>query len=337
MLDWFAERIAGMLPKKPRESVASLLSFAGNSVEADIWLGKRILFSFLIALAAALVPLSLSPYFPAVYSFIPEELIPFISLLLFAAIFSLLLLLYYLRLFFASEARVQKVEEILPDFLFLVSSNLRAGMTPFAAFRSAARPEFGALSNEAKIAVSRSLGTESFTDALANLSARVNSKVLRETVSFFSQALHSGGHLAKLMEESANDLRKTQEMKKELQSSTKMYVLFVAFVVVIATPLLMAISIKFLEMIISIQVKSNVGAVTGSLGFLRAQMNIAPSFMQSIAFILLFGNSVLASLFMGVIDSGKAKLGLKFFPGMLVASIALFFAFRYLLAIVLGI
>ena len=239
--------------------------------------------------------------------------------------FLLTLSIYYLRLFYKIESRASMVDAILPDFLLLVSSNVKAGMTPFAAFRTAARNEFGPLADEVKAASNRALGTESFSEALHALSLRINSRYLKEAVAFFSEAMKSGGHLAKLLESTAFDLRQTQEMKKELLSSTRMYVLFVAFAIILATPLLLAISVQFLQMIENIQEESGPANVEGtSVGFLAAKQKITPEFMVSMAYVLILVNSFIASLLMGQLNSGKPKLGIKYFPVMLVVSVIFF-------------
>jgi len=257
--------------------------------------------------------------------------IPFSPVLLvFGFLFAIALMvlavaLFYLHVFYQIEGRASFVDNILPDFLLLVASNIHAGMTPFSAFRNSARKEFGPLSEEIKVAASKALGEKSFTEALVELSKRIKSSALGETVSFFSQSLRSGGHLSKLLETSSEQLRLTQEMKKELISSSKMYVIFIVFVVVIATPLLLGVSVQFLKMITSIQAQSQLGAeAIESVSFLSAELSITPEFMVSAAYLLLLVNALLSSLFIGVIGSGKAKLGLKNFPLLLIGAIVVF-------------
>ncbi|MBN2126771.1 MAG: type II secretion system F family protein, partial [Candidatus Diapherotrites archaeon] len=246
-------------------------------------------------------------------------------------------LIYYFNIYYAVERRTNYVESILPDFLQLVSSNINAGMSPFNAFRSSARKEFGPLSNEVKIASVKALGTESFSNALTELNKRFDSKALKESISFFAQSISSGGKLSKLLEMTSNDLRQTQEMKKELETSSKLFVLFIGFVVLIGTPMLLSISIQFLELINSIQADTVMPAGnTASLGFLTAELAITPDFMVFISLILLLGNSFLASMFIGVLSSGKPKSGVKYFPLLLIVSVIFFFLARTFLTVFLG-
>ncbi|MBU1120413.1 type II secretion system F family protein [Candidatus Micrarchaeota archaeon] len=324
-------RLAELVKEEKKEKkIKPMLEFAGIDADLGEWIGKKIFVALLFGLIGLLVPWSVLKYFELIdYSVIFIPLI--LSVILAVGFFVLVLFLYYLHLYYAIDDRVKRVEAVLPDFLLLMASNMRAGMTPFLAFRSSARKEFTPLSEEVEIAASKSLGTESFREALSELTKRVNSRILRETVSFFAQSLKSGGHLAKMLETGANDITKTQEMKKELISSTKMYVLFVAFVIVIATPLLLSISVQFLEMISDIQSENPLpeGNEAGiGAGFLSSKISIEPEFMFNSSLVLLFGNALLASIFIGILNEGKGKNGLKYFIPILAASIILFFAFR---------
>ena len=354
MTPGFAKQFSELLPKRFRETrLRRALGYAGIEEDPSEWLGKRVLRAFLLGLlAAALVyglyrflgilylpeyefPVSLPFGEPPLFFVVP--VVPLLAVLLaFVLTAAGLLLLSYLNLYYLIEGRAQVVDGILPDFLLLVSSNINAGMTPFSAFRAAARPEFGPLAEEAKYAVAKSLGTTSFHQALLELSARIRSDSLKDVVAFFSQAMKAGGKLSKLIESSAFDIRQTQELKKELQSSTKMYVLFVAFIVMIATPLLMAVSVQFLDMVNKIQSSTRVSFLgdTG-LGFLATSSELSSGFMANTALVLLFGNALLASFFIGILASGKGKLGLKYFPAILIVSFLAFLASRAFLRVLL--
>lgn len=311
-----------MVSQQRREAkVFPQLRYAGVKENFDVWFGKRMLLVLLAFLMGFLLPLAAGPYlpFPELHELSLALVVSVVTAVALAAITGIM---FYLHLYYLVEGRAKMVETILPDFLMLVASNINAGMTPFSAFRAGARKEFGPLSEEVKVAATKSLGTKSFAEALKQLSRNIKSRILEETVSFFSQAMKSGGHLAKLLETSALDLKQTQEMKKELISSTRMYVIFVAFVIVIAAPLLLAVSIQFLTMVSSIQAESQIGIEQdlGAVAFLSAELSITPEFMLNISYLLLFGNALLAAMFIGVLGEGKAKMGLRYAPVIFVAS-----------------
>ena len=340
-------RISKVVPPNQRKSFYKLLEYAGIEDDYDVWLGKRILLSVLLGLIGMLLPwvaygyTELLPEFPRFLVYVSNNqalsfgLYPIILSVVGLLLFSITaFFMFYLRVYYRAEARTSWVETVLPDFLLLVASNINSGMTPFSAFRNSARKEFGPLSDEIKIATNRSLGSQSFTGALSSLSKRIKSRYLSEAVEFFSQALKSGGKLSQLLEVTSKELRETEEIKKEILSATRMYMIFVVFVIVIANPLLAAISIQFLGMIEKIQ-SENAVTSTGEfaeLGFLGGELSITSDFMGIVAIILLIGNSLMASLFMGVLSSRDEKMGLKYFPVLLIVSSIVFVIISNLLA-----
>ncbi len=342
-MDSLFYRIARSLPSSLQKQSQSFVREAGRGVDPSIWLAKTLLVGLLcggiggVVLATQVdfanewmktlhVGIILDPILGGIAGFV-------LGLFLGLAF-------RYIQIYYVVEARSRTVENILPDFLLLVAGNIRAGMTSFSAFRGSARPEFGALSEEIKSVSARSLGVESFTEALSSISNKIKSRNLTETVGFFLQAMKSGGRLAQLLENTSQDLRRTQDLKKELQSATATYVIFVGFVIVVATPLLMAVSVEFVELIGKIQgqsLASGAADLAGSSGgFVGGKISITPEFLTGIAYILLFGNSFLAGLFMGTIGSSKPLMGLRYTLPMFVISLVIFFISKGFLKGLLG-
>ncbi|MFH1663270.1 MAG: type II secretion system F family protein [archaeon] len=326
-LELIQKRLSELVPEKKRKLVSARLDFAGISQDTDTWLGKRLMLAVLFFLIGFLMPLSLGRFIE-----FTEIGLQFLAGIIFGIIFfATTLFLYYLHLEYQIDDRRKRVESVLPDFLLLVASNLRSGMTPFYAFKSSSREEFGPLAEEIKTVTAKSLGIESFSGSLKELAKKIDSRILSESVSFFSESLKSGGKLANILEASAEDISKTDELKKEMISGTKMYVMFVLFVIIVATPLLMSISVQFLEMISSIQAQQTTTG-TINVGFLSSELLITPDFMQKMALVLFFGNAILSSLFIGVLTERKPQLGIKYFPVIFIASVILFFGFKTLVS-----
>jgi archaeal flagellar protein FlaJ len=318
-----------LIPKSIIENkIKKWLIYAGSKDDERIWIGKRMFFATLIGLIGVLIPFSI---FPLLNSLLGFELFFDLNLrVLMLFVFGLsgffgTLGVFYLHVNYAIDARKKMVESILPDFLFLVGNNLKSGMTPFYAFRSAVRPEFGPLSEEIQLATKKSLGIHSFADSMKRIAKRIDSKVLEDTTRFFAHALRSGGKLAQLIETSATDIKQTNRLKRELVSSTKMYTLFIIFVVVIASPILLAVSVQFLTILTNIQLETAVGsAAAAQVGLAGGAISIDPLFMQQLGYILIISNSILASVFIGIISGGKLREGLKFSPVLCVAGLIVF-------------
>ena len=309
------------------------LKYAGSKENDRIWVGTRLFLSIMLGMIFFLIPFVLFPLLNNMFNAGLKLTLP--VQLLFMFLFGLLgfsvgIAISYLHIAYVIDGRRRMVEAILPDFLFLVGNNLKSGMTPFYAFRSAVRPEFGPLSEQIQIATQKSLGLESFSDALKDIANAIDSKVLADTAKFFAQAMRSGGKLAQLIEASANDIKHTSYLKKELVSSTRMYTLFIIFVVLIASPMLLAVSVQFLNILTQIQVQTTAFSgtsqkeITSQVGLAGGKIAIEPDFMKNMAYFIIASNSVLASIFVAVLSGGKFRDGLKYAPALAIIGLILF-------------
>jgi archaeal flagellar protein FlaJ len=324
--------------------VKKALIYAGSRDDPKRWAGLRVFIATLIGTIGFLIPFSLIPLMNV---FLGTEIYfeGILNLVLMIGMgigfFLVTLILFYLHISYVIDGRKKMVENILPDFLYLVGNNLKSGMSPFYAFRSAVRPEFGPLSEEIKIATQKSLGVESFSDALKEIGQRIDSKVLNDTTKFFAQALRSGGHLAQLIETTAFDIKQTNRLKTELVTSTRMYTMFILFVVIIASPMLLAVSVQFLNILGSIQTQTaDLGgtdaAVAGGPQFASGGISITPEFMTMVSYGIVIINSFLASIFIGLLGGGRIRDGLKYAPIMAGIGLVLLIIFTTAIGGLLG-
>jgi len=315
---------AHFTPKKYRAHVKQLLVYAGEDEKTETWLGKKTMLSLLVVIATILFPFALYGRFLRIYYIY--------AFLLFFGIQAI----SYLFLYFKVEDRTRRAEDALPDALHLMAANLRAGLTPFQALKMSARKEFGPLREEIHRASAKALGTDSFTDALLNMSKRIRSGLLHRTMKLFTTSLHSGGKLAQLLEELADEITETKALKRQLVTSTKTYGLFIMFVVVVGAPLLLAIAIQFIQIITHMQAKAGVTTDTFGMSFLAGEITLTADFMTKISIVLLIVTGILSSILSGVIEEGNVKFGLRYAPLVVAGSLGMFFLFRFGLGSVVG-
>jgi flagellar protein FlaJ len=311
--------LAKIYPRRVRDAAVKKLLQAGVGEDAEDWAGS---ITFL-ALEDALIA------FMFAWVVLRVESVEILSVSAFAAFLATLSAAYVL-LFVQIEDRKNRLEAALPSLMRMVGSNLRAGMSPMVALRTAARPEFGPVSDEINYATAKALGTESFPLALTEMSKRFDSEIFQRIVSLFSSSLRAGGNLAQLLENASDDLRETRQLKAELDTSSRMYLLFIVFVVVVGTPLLFSVSIQFTGMISKLleqQAAQGFGGEGGGVGDL-VTLPFTIGFITNAALATLAMTSVLASGLIGVIREGKWLSGAKYAPFILAASIASFYVMR---------
>ena len=120
------------------------------------------------------------------------------------------------------DAKAKFVEKVLPDALQLMSSNLRAGLTPDRALLLSSRPEFGPLSEELnKVGREIAVGKE-IDKALMKMTERIRSEKLTKTMLLIVSGLRSGGELASLLDQTARNLRAQEFVDQKIRSSIKM-------------------------------------------------------------------------------------------------------------------
>ncbi len=328
-LDRFYERIGTMLPPRTHAWFANKLLKGGMSEDVNVWIGRRAILSIIGGIVASYIPVLLwlgrIKFFTIDFSTLELAeviLLMFFFLILGIAVtaFSLYLVLYYIII-----ERAERVEKVLPEFLMMVSSNLRAGMTPFNAFKRSATPELGPLEREIQLASVKANSSQSLTKALTSLSERIDSKVLERTVKLFDKSVRAGGQIAELLMAISEEVRRNQELKSELISSTKSYTVFLFFIIVLISPALLSVSAQFLSIYANIRGQFTATSLEGfSLPFFSGNVSISMDFAIMVSYMSLIGTSFFSSMLMGAISRGKPLYGVKYFPLLAIGSIIAF-------------
>ena len=88
-------------------------------------------------------------------------------------------------------------------------------------------------------------GKGSIAEALLDVSENFDSPILRRTVTLFAKGVGSGGQLVRLLNSSAEEVRRIQDLRAELISATRTYTIFLSFIVILVMPFLLAVSTNF--------------------------------------------------------------------------------------------
>ncbi len=228
-----------------------------------------------------------------------------------------------------SDERRSKLEVALPDFLTLVSSNIKAGMALDQAMWYSAKPEFGLLSKEVTSSIKGSFSGESMELSLDRLSKRFDSKVFKRTIMLLKQASATGGELTTVLEKTTEDVRNTLIMRKEIAASLIMYEIFVLFAAVVGTPFLFAVALKLIEIFekIAPQATGGTGAFATSGGALGAfsKLSVAAPIISSKEFLwftipTIFVTALVSSFIVSVIRTGSKGHAIKYFPFVVILS-----------------
>ncbi len=325
----FYRRIGEFLPLKQRNVLQDKINKAGGSEDASRWLGKRVIYSVIVGILFFILPfafylfdLKLSIIDFGAFS---PALVGVLCIWFFFIGTAIGLTAFYLIIYYAIVSRAEQVEHVLPEFLLMIAANLRAGMTPFNAFRRSATSELGPLEKEIQIAAVKAGSSQSLAEALNSISDRIDSDILERTIALFEKSVRSGGQLAELLTAISEEVRRNQELKADLITSTRSYTIFLFFIILIVSPCLLAVSAQFLNIYSGIKGQFSGEAIQGySLPFFSGKVTINSDYAIFITYLTLVGTAFFASVLMGVISRGKILYGIKYFPLLAIGSIIVF-------------
>ena len=307
--------IGKIIPGKVRDKIKIFLSYSSIKVNHDSFIGFITLLSILIGLIGGfylgfILKLSFWIFFPAL-------------VILTNAII-------YLWLVLLVDKKAKLVEESLPDALQLMSSNLRAGMTPDKALLLSSRPEFGPLKDEIdivgkKVALGKDVGT-----ALTEMAKRINSRRLLRAIELINSGLESGGSLATLLEATSNGLRDQFLVDKKIKASITMYLIFIFSATGVISPVLFGLSSFLVEVIgtgfSSVEIPTSALA---SVPIQAGEISISPAFLTLYIITFLFFNSFMAGTLLGLISKGRQREGFQYFIPMFFLAVPIFLLSRY--------
>jgi pilus assembly protein TadC len=336
MLQGFYETVGRLFSRERIRETERMVRSAGYGQSAEAFVGFLVLVVSLLSLLAFFLMMNYSVLYSFLVAvlgpafFLPEFALWILTFIVAVAVVAFSVwILVWVFLLLQIEARKSAVEAALPDFLSLIAANVRSGMTVDQAMWYAAKPEFGILSIEVRAVIKSSFSGEPFEKALDRLALRFNSKVLERTILLVKQAMATGGEVAEIMEITSEDAREVAIQRKDIASTLLVYVIFLVFASTFGTPFLFAVSNKLivvLGMAFSYLPSGGLGSEVPQMTFIQPSAPvITAGEFQWFSVATIFITCMIASLILGVIQSGSKTQGLKFFPFMLIMAYAIYF------------
>lgn len=255
------------------------------------------------------------------------------ALLLWLALHGAVLVVILFAIYFYLDlkifARTKKMEEVLPDFLRMVSENLKGGMPFERALWSSIKPEFGILANEIRLSAKKVITGQDVDESLKSFTEKYDSQILRRSFDLIIEGIKGGGKVAEVIDRVIDTIEETKELKAEMASTNLSYVIFVAVIVLFVAPGLFALSFQFLTILQNISEKigsAGGGAEAGSASMPISFGNISvqPDVFQSFSTNALLVISFFASLMISIIQTGTIKGGVKYVPMLMIGSFVMY-------------
>ncbi|MDO5851368.1 MAG: type II secretion system F family protein [Methanobacteriaceae archaeon] len=284
--------INNKVPENYIETIQEIIIQSGHYMKADELIIIVLLSTILLTLITSIFAIDYN--------------INLIAMILFTLICpSLIIGTYFL---YKKEKRNNKIEQETPDFLRQLASLINAGLGIETALNEVVKHTKGPLSTEIKRALISIKFGNSFEQSLNDIAKRVDSKNLKRIFMIINKSRDSGGNLTNILEQLSEDLKQSLMLKQERRASVMMSIMFLIIASIIAAPFALGM----------IQTYSN---FIGSNGRINPLADIVP--ISSIGYIII--HSILVSILIGIVLSGKAKNGIKYIFVIVPSSLLVYF------------
>ncbi|MEM0481169.1 MAG: type II secretion system F family protein [Candidatus Aenigmatarchaeota archaeon] len=305
-------KIYKFLPKSYLEYIKNSIEHTNLKIDEKSFVNFQIFFSFLIF---------------TILIFLTKNIL--ISIVSFFISFLFILLLLYLSV----ESSKKYVENVLPDALSLISSNVRSGLNLEEAMMVSARKEFGMLEKLFKKIAKECYAGIPIEESIRKNLKNVKIESVKRVFELILEGIEKGSRISDLLFDLSEDLRQRNALKKEISAVTSMYFIFIFFAVAIGAPLLYGIVVNFVNILIKVSPPELPNLpINVPLSFKGLKIDV--SFIENYSYIALFITILFSSLILGAIKDGNEKVGLKYLPMLLIVSFSVFFASKYLVALI---
>ena len=318
---------AKLFPTKLRQSYTQLLRYTGVKVNADAYIGRMVLAGILIGFLAA---------FATNYFFTKISI-----WILWPAYFLLIETIIYVPIMLKVDMHAKEIENILPDALQLMFSNMKSGLTVEQSLLASARPEFGPFEKELN-SIGKQVATgKPLEFALLDSTQRVSSEKYRKTMELLASGLRSGGEIAKLLDQASASLKHQKMVDQKVRSNVMMYVIFIFSAICFGAPILFGLSSFLVEVISQIFGQIDIPAAASQkfsmpmVSFSGAE-GVSKEFVMTYMLSSMTISAIMGGFIIGLISKGKEKYGFRYIPILIIFSIVMFLLVRLAVSNLMG-
>ena len=236
----------------------------------------------------------------------------------------------YFFLDYKKYKRKKELEEVWPEYLQLVVSNINAGMLIDVALWSAVKPRYKVLAKEIEQVAKQTLTGQELSEALTEFAHKFDSVMVQRTINLLIEGMESGGKIATLLNKVSLDIQDTKIMRKEMSASVMTYSIFISFATVVAAPFLFGLSTQLLTIIQEIIGRLSQTSSNSMITFSGDAVKISD--FKIFAYVMLAITSFMSAALVGSIRKGSIKDGLKFIPLFMAGTLIIYYVSTILLA-----
>ncbi|MEM3372711.1 MAG: type II secretion system F family protein [Candidatus Anstonellales archaeon] len=316
-------------PQYIKDFVKRLLIKAGLDVDEEVYISQVVIKGLLVFFVSTFLSFIVLRYFN--YELLPYEY-PIVGSIFFIAyvVFTIN------NLLIIGNKKSSDIDEYIPDFLSLMATHVRSGVTYDRALLLSSRKEFGQLAKEIDLAAKQIIAGKPFQEALLDMAKRIKSEKFSKSIRLVVEGVNSGGNLADLLEATAYDMRRFDSIRKDINSQLLSYAIFIFAAAAIGAPALYAVSTYLVSIIIKISSEVNVSDSLSTYMPLISSIKqeISKEVLENFSLASIFVTCFFALLSAGTVFSNDETKVIVYLPFMLIIAYITFFAVMHILGII---
>ncbi|MBW2970779.1 type II secretion system F family protein, partial [Candidatus Woesearchaeota archaeon] len=151
--------------------------------------------------------------------------------------------------------RTKGIEEVLDDYLNLVSENIKGGMSLDRAMWAAVKPEHGVLAKEIQVSAKKVATGQPIEQALVEFTEKYDSPMTKRALGLIIEGAQGGADVSLIIDKVVDNIRETKLLKKEMIAANATYTIFITFIVLVIAPALFALSFQLLNILTQFSTK----------------------------------------------------------------------------------
>ncbi len=227
--------------------------------------------------------------------------------------------------------KIRTIERYWPEALKLIADTMKAGSSFDYALREVTSADFGPVSFEISEAIRRLEMGDTMHVALSYLSLRIESKIVRRTVTLIQESLRSGAQLADVLEEIANDTKQLYRIKKERHTKTMLQTIFIVAASAVIAPFIFGMTRVITGFLTDIAATTGI-ATAEALEVSLVTQNRIFLFLDIYIVIEIFAASAMIS----VMREGDLSFVVIFFPVLVTLGYIIYFLSQVVLNLMLS-
>lgn len=233
--------------------------------------------------------------------------------------------------FYKYNKHIDEIERYWPDSLRLIADTMKSGSSFEYSLREASAADFGTLSYEYNEVIRRLEMGDNMAAALSYMSNRIDSKIVRRTITLIQECLRTGAQLSDILDDIAGDTKNLYRIKKERITKTLLQTIFIFAAGAVIAPFIFGLTNVITSFLTEVAKNSGIASAEALEVSIATQKSIG--FLLD-AYVLL--EVAAAAVIVSLMREGKFSNAIVLFPTMVIVAFIIYSLSQFLISSMLA-